>query len=287
LVGWWHLEPEQVAPGAATGALDVGNVDPAAPSTIEFGDLPYSIEQRLVGGDRAEAVEQMIATCVRLAGESAPPAGPPADAELQLLEAVQSLDPLRVIEGIRFYGPDAGLPLVVAVAEARAGPPTSAAESSDEGAAGGLLGASRDRVLVWAIAAPAGDQLWSLYAFRLGEPAGPRAADVPSIALPPGSRKTMSLRDAQGVTLVAFAGSGAADDWRQSLAGALTRSGWQAADGWQSSGDVWHARYVRGATAGASSVEIQFGPESSGRLAGLLRIVPAASPDKRTEREQR
>ncbi len=271
---------------------DSGAADPWAACTLEFGDAPYAIDQLRVTGDRAQAVRQLLAACRQAAARCGPPSQPPDAAERQLLQTVQLLQPLEVSQGVRFYGPDTGLPLLVAVADPDARsedvPPQPAA--SADVPAGDQLGASRDRVLVWGIAAPAGQQAWSLYTFRLGEHRAASPADVPSVPLPPGSRRTMALRDAQGVTLMALAGSGTAHEWRQSFAQGFSRTGWSMVQDWQLAADVWHARYARGVAPGCWTVELQFGPDPGGRLSGLVRIVPPAAADGpagETQREQR
>jgi hypothetical protein len=315
IVCWWRVDPAAVAPGV--GALDLGSSDPFGPFTLEFGDAPYTIEQQAGRGDRKQAIEQLLAGCRIAAERGHLPTEPPAEAEQRLLESTAALEPLEVyrpqagtLAGVRFYGPAAGLPLVVGVAsiDLPAAPPTAAQslpaaadsskaaqKSAPQPAAGSQLGASRDRVLVWGIAAPAGPQAWSLYTFRLSQPSAIPLADMPSVRLPPASARTMSLRDARGETLVGFAGHGATEDWRGFFAADLGRASAVLADKWQLTGGVWHARYVLPAAGpadkGPTTVELQFGPDPDGRLSGLVRIVPqpppaaAHTPASETERE--
>ena len=322
LVGWWRIDPNQALPPLPTDQLGPGSTDPTAPYTLEFGDSPFSIDERTVHGDRAEAAGQLLAACRLAATESSAPAEPPAAAEKKLLETVRLLEPLEVAGEVRLYGPETGFPLLVAVAPAPQaaqldsppiGPksaenrtenaPESAAPAADDAAAA-QLGASRDRVLVWGMAASAGDQVWSLYTFRLGQRRAAPAVQVPSVSLPPGSHRTMALRDARGETLLGFASSDAngsnsggsnasgntAEAWRRSFAEELKRTGWQVAEDWQLAGDVWHARYARGELSQRWTIDVQFGSEPGGQSSGLVRIVPPAAesaPPNRTDGEQR
>ncbi len=277
LVGWWRIEPQQALPALPTIDSGLGGTDPTAPYTLEFGDSPYSIDERTIQGDRAEAVRQLLVSCRQAAAESSPPVEPAGETEEKLLETVRLLEPLEVSGSVRFYGPDTGIPLVVAIAPA--------APSGAEEPAAAQLGASRDRVLVWAIAASAGENAWSLYTFRLGQRQTSAAVEVPSVSLPPGSRRTMALHDARGETLLGFTGSNAsgddqhaADEWRRSFAAQLNRTGWTIAQDWQLAGDVWHARYARGEGPRRWTVDLQFGPDMNGQLSGLVRIVPPPAP---------
>jgi hypothetical protein len=323
LVGWWRIDPNQALPPLPTDQLGPGSTDPTAPYTLEFGDSPFSIDERTVHGDRAKAAGQLLAACRLAAAESSAPTDPPGAAEKKLLETVRLLEPLEVAGEVRFYGPETGFPLLVAVAPAQQGaqldsPPIGpkSAENLAENApersppaaddvAAAQLGASRDRVLVWGIAASAGDQVWSLYTFRLGQRREAPAAQVPSVSLPPGSHRTMALRDARGETLLGFAGNdvnggnahgidnasgNTADVWRRSFAAELKRTGWQVAEDWQLAGEVWHARYARGEPSQRWTIDVQFGSEPGGPSSGLVRIVPPAAesaPANRTDGEQR
>ena len=87
----------------------------------------------------------------------------------------------------------------------------------------------------------------------------------------------MTLRDPSGATLLAFAGSGDADQWQRFFADWFRRDGWSPVEKWQLEGGVWHARYARGEH---TTADMEFGPQPSGRLSGLMRLVPARETER-------
>ncbi len=182
LIGWWRIEPSAAGPQAAVDASLSGEA--WLPSRLRFGDSPYEIEHRLAHGDRAAAIDQLAAACREQAASFAAPLPPLGEAERQLLAAVAELEPLATAGPLRLYGSLYGVPLVVAVAApaeqdvvspantrqtepekpAESAPGTESAAAAEPTA--GALGALRDRVLVWGMAAAAGADDWSLYLFR-------------------------------------------------------------------------------------------------------------------------
>ncbi len=164
LIGWWRIEPDEVMPMLPADGPGLGDADASAPATLEFGDSPYAIERRSVRGDRAEALGQLLISCRQAAAQSDPPLAPPGDAEQQLLETVQHLQPLVRSGEVRFYGPDAGFPLLIAVAPAQSSgqhelPPDSLsapenrAESLPDASRAGRRSAGRS---AWRVARPRG-----------------------------------------------------------------------------------------------------------------------------------
>ena len=236
LVGWWRFEPGAAAAGGGPEEdSSLGANEAWLPNTLAFGDSPYVIERREGHGDRAAAIEQLLAACREVASQAAVPLVAPGETESQLLAATAALEPLATSGTTRYYGLGVGIPLVVGIAPAAGEPPDvspphqapqpqqpaeSLARTSPPVAAEpapAMLGASRNRVVVWGLAAAAAAQDWSLYIFRQSARSASAQAQTPDVPLPPDCQRTLALGDARGETLLGLAGGGsrAGAAWRR------------------------------------------------------------------------
>ena len=142
---------------------------------------------------------------------------------------------------------------------------------TDDTLAGANLAQAGYRVVVWAIAVPAGTGGWTVCRFEPRFSSSGGAAGPVQIPLPPGCRRGLSLR-AGGSGITAFDGPNAPEQWKRFFGDWFQRQGWRTSADWQATGPAWYAKF---AAHGRGAVDLHFGPDGRGGLSGLLMVTPS------------
>lgn len=275
VIEWWQAdEPASVGPPPQLAMTD-GLGDPERTHQLQFGDAPWAIVRRVVVASREEAAALLRSSCRELTIASPLPAAPAGPSEQEFLASLVGESPVDEEAGQwQIYQLQSGFPMVVATRAAAIGPPSTEGEQVAE---------ESRRVVTWGLAVPVADRTWTLYTFYPATSANGPLADLPEIPLPPNSRKTISMRASGGGAMVAFNGEPQGGEWRAFFDRWFHQRGWRAVAKWTRSGSTWHARYARAADRPAQTVDVQFGPDGRGRLAGLLLVTSAHPKPAKSE----
>lgn len=272
---WWRAdEPGSLGPPPQLAMTD-GLGDPARTHQLQFGDAPWAMVRRAAVGSREEVAAVLRSSCQELTIASELPAAAAGPSEQEFLASLVRQSPVaEEPDQWQIHELHGGFPMVVGTRAPAAAPPSTEGEQVAEG--------SR-RVVTWGLAVPVADEAWTLYTFHPATSADGPLADLPEIPLPPNSRKTISMRASGGGAMVAFSGGPQGGVWRPFFDRWFHQRGWRAVAKWTRSGSTWHSRYARAADRPTQTIDVQFGPDGRGRLAGLLLITSADT--KRAEGE--
>lgn len=196
IVAWRRAEPATMPSPSGVGADELADWDARAVD-LTFGDAGASLSRRIVSGDRSTAEQALTRLCRDVAVRVVPSAEPITADEAGWLRRIETLPPtVESGENVdAVYLPPAPLPQAVSVRQV-----------SSRSVAG-----SGHRIIVTAWAVPYGEKRWLLYAAPFaGQLAGPVTSEI---LLPPGARRVLSWRDADGAAVVAFEGNGSLADW--------------------------------------------------------------------------
>jgi len=252
---WWATDDAPVDAPLVLPAEGSGNL--ARPHVVQFGDSPWSMRRQSIEGSRDQMIERLRLVCREMLN-AAPPEGERAatvgsENEKRLMARLSQEKPAAESSGRwRLYEFHEAFPMAVGIAEAPS------------------------RVLLWGLAIPKGPADWTLCAFQPEN--GPRegvsgAANVP---LPPGARRTMALRVADGGAVAACSGEASPSEWTEFYDDWGEKNDWRRATDWQAIGTARHARFV-GSGHDGGTLDIRFGPDAHGRLTGLLMLFPRES----------
>lgn len=272
VIFWWRSGD---APQAASTLTDAppGLPDGREPVEIAVGDLPLRLGRQTIEGDQAEAIQAL-----RAAGQrgvlTALPWSPVADAdEQQLLARLAMLKPDDQVSSKTLtdgtdaclYEPSPGMPLIV-------GTRRIGADAQDST---GHATALQTRLVLWGLAAPAGDRLWTMYIFQADQPPvnGQTRQGVP---MPPGCRRLMAFSQ-QGAETLAFQGPGACGDYQRYYAAWLAEQRPGAASRWRRSGEGGWQVMTEGERSRASAVAqpslwIHLAPGPRGGCTGFVFV---------------
>lgn len=266
VLDWWASDETAAAQPPTQVAMTDGLGDPSRPHQLHFADAPWAMRRETVAGDRDAASESLQATCRELTVAADPPSDGPEASEARFLdslgpEALLAEEPGRW----QLYQVETAFPMVVGIRTVSSG---SAADPPDQ-----VAQPSR-RVVTWSLAVPAADQAWTLYTFHPANAAAGPTADLAEIPLPPDSRKTISIRVVAGGAVVAFVGPPEPTAWKAFFDRSMDQREWTALGTWRRSGSTWHLRYAGNSDRRDEMIDVQFGPDGHGRLAGLLMMTP-------------
>jgi hypothetical protein len=279
------------------------------PLELGFGDLPYQINRRTFHG-ADEAVRNALISRCRECAAASPAALPiPGSAEERLLKLTADMTPVAEAAGdLRIFAFEEGLPLVVGTMQiAQSDQPADSTLDSTQvqdaqqvrpdgqppDKAAAKLGARRQRVVVWGLAAPAGDDTWNLYVAHAQrtsagansphemaatpDGASHGASALHAVPIPPGSRRSLAVRDYQGGSLSAFAGHGRAEDWVAFYGAWFRQRQWKVLEDWHPADASWLARYEQTGDLGRVTVDLQIATDGGAGLIGLISTAVAES----------
>ncbi|HUY90520.1 MAG TPA: hypothetical protein VMV10_17415 [Pirellulales bacterium] len=267
VIRWWgddESAPAVAGPAAPAFDLAAG----AGPVEIAAGNSNLRFGRQMIAGDQAEATKSLRAAC-RQALATAAPWSPSADAEEQnLLTRLAQLEPAEQLSQAeaRLYEPVPGMPLAIGVRRF--------ADASEGGSQDAT--SPPDRVVLWGLAAPAGENAWTLYLFRVRQPGAGGDARPP---LPPGCRRLMAFSNSAGAGTVAFQGTGGCDEYRRFYQAWQAEHWPQAVADWRPApGGGWQATIARGDSAAADgavkSLAIHLVPRQFAGCTGLVFVSP-------------
>lgn len=267
VIRWWH---DDESPPAAAGPAASAFEPAAGGEPVEFaaGDSNLRFGRLSIAGDQAEASQSLRALCRRDLATAAPWSASVDAEERELLSRLTKLEPVAQLKNAeaRLYEPAPGVPFVVGVRRL-----ANAQKGGSE-----LAISSRDRVVLWGLAAPVGPREWTLYQFRADSPGaiGERGWAPP---LPPGCRRIMAFRNRQGAETVAFQGTGGCDEYRRFYIEWQAKQGTSMSGQWRRTGGSWQISLVREPSveqaAGPRSLVIHLAPGPLGGSTGLIFVT--------------
>jgi len=265
---WWS------APGADCEAFmsDLpaadGLGDPSRLHVLQFGDQPWSLRRQSISGDRQAAAAALRQCCREVVRHGHPPDDEPAEAEREFIEQLAGVDPVEHEPGLwQLHELKESFPIVVGL--------RSVDRPADT--PGANLAGVEARVVTWGLAIPAGPDAWSLCTFQMEPIDGAVKGHMLDVEPPTGCTRTLSIRVAGGGGLMGFGGEADAQSAAAFYDRYFARHNWKAARQWRCSASSWHARFTAPGAAPAASVDVHFGPDTGGRLVGLLMITPGTN----------
>lgn len=269
VLDWWAADETGTPEPPPQLAMTDGLGDPARGHQLQFGDAPLAMGREMVVGDREEVAKALEASCREMTAAADLPDDVPGSSETRFLASLVGESPVAEEPGEwQVYQVEAGFPMVAGVRTVASGSGTAEPEQVAQGAR---------RVVTWGLAVPAADQAWALYTFHPVSAATGPTTNLAELPLPPASRKTMSIRAVGGGTMVAFSGRPEPIAWKTFFDGWFREREWTAVESWRRSGSTWHRRYAGTGDQPTERIDVQFGPDGRGRLAGLLMIAPPDS----------
>ncbi len=263
MVHWDAREaPEQ---GAVPSSTSWRN----APFSLEFGDGRYALRRRNVDGDKQTAVSQARRLCREVLSSGAAVFGRPDAAEQRLLRQISLMTPVERFSDGELFEFDAGpFPLIVAVR------PADGARETD----GEEVVLSPVRMVAWGMAVPAGPRRWSVYVYQHAHGGGSVDRSENEIPLPPGGRRTLAIRSADGGAMIGFKGAGPLARWREFFDAWLARNDISPDHPWRAVDANWRLRFTTAASEHPVQVDVQIGPSQDGSPAGFMTITPSPAP---------
>lgn len=202
---------------------------PSVPHDLQFGDVPFLLQRIPFAGVKSQAMAQLRTAC-RQAAAKQTAAHVAGSAEKRMLSQLDGHTPVAMQEGQwEVYELDGPVPLAVGVRF----------DGADHSVG------SR-RVVCWGLAVPlsGGENAnrWTLFMWA-GESQSVDSAVINQFPMPPGARRTMSMRSADGATLLSMRGAGKPADWVKHFQSWQRESSFVEDTPWHLSGTSWHARY--------------------------------------------
>jgi len=255
---WWH-EPAVVTSAAASSQFS--NAKRSGLRQLEFGNAAARLHVETVSGDKSAALAKLREVVRQIAKQATVSDRTSGPAERKLLDELAATKPVEQGAAYRMDEIDDVLPTVVC---------STAMDPRTKN------GPSRILALGFALPSDAG---WSLYGFEFSSEslatANP-ATEPSTIPLPPGSRRSLSLGQPNGETIVAFHGPGDGGSWEQFFRAELARQGWQLQGEWRSLHVSRAARYSKEADSTKGKIarwlDIQFAPDDRQQLSGTAVI---------------
>jgi hypothetical protein len=277
VLDWWATDQTGTPEPPPQLAMTDGLGDPTRGHRLQFADAPWAMGRETVVGALEDVAKTLQASCRELTVASDPPNDAPGPSEARFLASLVGESPVAEEPGQwQVYQVEAGFPMVAGVRTASGG----SAQGDGE-----QVAQKTRRVVTWGLAVPAADQAWTLYTFYPANTATGPTADFAEVPLPPDSRKTVSIRAVGGGTMVAFGGPPEPTAWKAFFDRWFQERRWTTVGSWKRSGSTWHLRYARTADRRTEMIDVQFGPDGRGRLAGLLMIAPADSTSTESENQ--
>ena len=275
VLDWWATDETGTPEPPPQLAMTDGLGDPTRRHQLQFGDAPWTMGRETVAGDRKEVAKMLQTSCRELTARCGPPNDAPGPLEARFLASLVGESPVAEEPGQwQVYQVESGFPMAAGIRTVASG----SAQANGE-----QVAQKAHRVVTWGLAVPAADQAWTLYTFHPANAATGPTADLAEVPLPPDSRKTISIRAVGGGTMVAFGGPPEPTAWRAFFDRWFRERTWTTVGSWKRSGSTWHLRYAGPPDRPTEMIDVQFGPDGRGRLAGLLMIAPADSNSTESE----
>jgi hypothetical protein len=267
---WWGETPPQ-----PLGAPD-GQPSGAVQQQLEFGALATTMRTRPIRGNRDEVVKQLIDLCRPIGRPQTSADDHVSAAERRLLADLALREPAAAGDGWRIDELAEQMPLVVC--STWAGTKTVKRNSSrSRSGTNPVLPVPLDlRIVSIAMAIPADNGAWSGYVFDVSDPlTSPVIEEGP--ALPPNSRRVLTLRQDDGSVMRTFRGLAEPDAWEKHFGEHDSGSGWRLISGSQSAGGRWQGEFTRPGEKPLRAI-VHFEYDGQGWLHGLSLVAPDRQP---------
>jgi len=266
---WWHVAPPEPGALPTTARRTSPWEDERQPIGLEFGDSPLSMTRQVVSGDRQTAIDALVAQCRQTTVAANHPWRERDEAEARLLAKTAELEPIAEVPGVwQVFAIEAHFPMVAGV---RALPSDAGAGSIGHVADAASVG---PRLICWGMAMPFGENTWNAYTFQGSTAANTSRTGLPTIPLPPGAHRSLSLRDERGGAIIGFYGSGEPGDWMKFYDKWFANEKWSADERGRVGARAWSAQFRKTDAADDGRVEIQFAVDGNRQLTGLIQISP-------------
>jgi len=271
---WWAADGSQGSrpPPQSLAAGALGNL--TEEHVLEFGDTAWRMSRQLVATDEKQVLQKLQGRCVEIVRSCAVPSGEPGPAERDFLKRVAGRQPAQEEPGQwRLFALDAAFPMVIGTrkTDSTLNPPNDRVVNATE------------RVVTWGLAVPVGARAWTLYTFQSAPPDG-AASPRSELPIPPGSRRTLSIRAADGGAVASFRGPDHPGECRRFFDSWLAANGYHAADAWQQHDATWSLRCTRAAGNGRDSLDVLFVSDGSGEMTGVVLRTPLPNALSKGER---
>lgn len=225
---WWKEEGPPSPKAQVTQAVGPG-IDADDPNGVlsGFGDLSHSLRQSHVVGGSDEARAQLRQLCRLAVSSISVPERKIGAAERRVLARLAAETPIAIEPGRwRMYEQDGPAPIVAVV-------PWPAGQDEADFAG----------VLSWGIAIPAADANWTLFVYPGRGNSESPVVGLPTLELPPGTVRTMSLSSENGGGMLAFGGEADLVFCQHHFDGWAAAADLPQATPWRMIGRQWLARY--------------------------------------------
>jgi hypothetical protein len=266
---WWGVDrdpsPSPPSQSLALGALG----DPAQEHRLEFGGSDWSLSRATVRASDAKLLAELEARCAAVIASSPVPATEPGPSELALLSRVAATKPACEEAGQwQLFALDSAFPMALG---------TRWVASTDRPPAE-WVAKTRRRVVTWGLAVPAGGDVWTVYTFHTASLRRDDAAIASDLPIPPGGRKTLAIRAADGGAVVAFQGPDRPGQWGEFFDAWLAAHGWKATSPWQ---HRQTSQSLRAVCETGDSLDVLLSSQGTGEMTGLMLLTPR--PPQRNE----
>lgn len=262
---WWAAEKEPAA-GLSPQPLAMGALgDPGQEHLLEFGDSAWRMARGVAVADGKRALEDLKTRCAKAIRDCYAPRGEPGPGERDFLSRIARQKPAQEEPGQwRLFALDTAFPMVIGTrrGSSEGRPPNDRIVNPDE------------RVVIWGLAVPSGSDGWITYTFHIGPPESERGFASLELPIPPGSRKTLAIRAADGGAVASFRGPDRLSEWKQFFDAWLAARGWEKTDGWHDRGAAWSIRCLRKSEGRHESLDVLLSPDGSGGMAGVVLLTP-------------
>lgn len=259
LVDWWRTDSDELTRPLLTAEEMVGLQSmwgsDGSPVTLDLGDSPYSVRKHFIRGKAEAAVEYLVTESQAIATRPLPDLPPATAAETRLIKLINNVKPVVSGDSWAIYRIDYPSIMVVGV---------RASEHAED---------ANVRVVCWGIMLSVGDQ-WSLFMI---EPAatGTEQNNPFVVSLPPNSKRTMSLRDERGASVIGVTGKSDIRSWAKHYAEEFSSNEWSLENEWRYEKTQATARYAIESSGRKSHwIDVQLTRTANQRCSGLIVITP-------------
>ncbi|MCA9119657.1 MAG: hypothetical protein H6822_13405 [Planctomycetaceae bacterium] len=234
IIGWWRGDVE--TSNASPTALVVGEHGPteaASHQLLEFGDFPFTLNREEFTGSVSAAAERLRVTSRQSIDSARPLSGVVGDAERRMLDAARKVRPVAEVANVwSMHEIARPLPMIVGVRSFET-----------------QVATVEQRVVSWGMAVPErtndGDEpmRWTLFTYSATE-AIPSPPESLRWSMPPGGRRTLSIRSERGDAVAGFAGTGTVQSWTEYYDEMFTNLGAEPDSAWQICAGSWRRRFA-------------------------------------------
>ena len=255
--------------------------------SLEFGDSPFRLQRETAFGSESDVMEHLSIACKDALQRGADPVKPVGEAEAKMIESLQNEVPFlssddseasgsgdrkknlwRIFHVARIPG-TGQFPQVVGIRDdCDVGPPPEFEQ--DESQTDQQWPAQR--LVVWGIAIPNGDEKWTTYIGRASLNAS--QFGIATSLIPSDAKRTLAISDKQRASVIGFSGSTpeSAKSFYDELSDKL---GWKLVSQWQHHANNWTAKYTSDTDSSVAGIQVQLHVNHNQPMRGLVTLTPS------------